>query len=97
MPDPSEHSKRVDDFVEARWRDVKNDLNGDTVTEREAKLARGIIRAIGYLREDSITWRDDHVQREHQSAWARWAKGKLEPAEIIILGTVAAAIAGIFA
>ena len=87
MTAPSEHSDAVTEFANARMEELDRELNGDSLDPAQRKSLRLVLRAIGYSIEDSKARRDEHEEKYHQSAWSRWARGRLEPAELaLVLG-----------
>ena len=97
MTTPSEHSRNVSKFVDDRWSEILADLNGDELTPQQVKLTRGVLRALGYVDEDERMRLADHLDAHHVSAWARWRRGKLEPAEVTLIVGVLGGIAALVA
>ena len=88
MPAPSSHDESVEQFVDERWGEIAESLNGDSVTKREEILTKGMLRAMGWLREDVYA----RMDVELESSWKRVLRGRLEPQEILLLGGIFAVI-----
>lgn len=85
MPDPSEHSEHVTEFVNARMQDLEDAVNGDELSHTDRLMMKMVFRGQGYVREDCRARLDEHENRHHKSAWSRWRRGQIEPQEVAAL------------
>lgn len=96
MPDPSEHSQHVSEFVDDRWNEIVAEFNGhanDEISPTQKRLTRGVLRAIGYANEDAKARLEQH-EADHHSDEDASGRGRAAGIGAGATATVAGAIEG---